>query len=325
LPGERACELTDEHSGAANAAGERQRGGLVTEVGGGRTTAAPGWYPDPDGARGLVRWWNGVSWSDVTTPAGPGVSVGAAFEPVRQHPVAPPSQPSVPVRPARRSPRTPLLVGVGVLALVVVLLLVGLFAGGSDQDDAGAPLVVPPVPAGPTFPPGTVRIVDADAGISYPFLGAGWYEYAQGPPEETATVAGQFFVTQDTLPDSPGEFIAQCTSGPVVDGYGWSGAASLEGTVQTIADSVRANYYPGPNERTVRRSEALTVDGAPAWVHEFDLSWDVAGYDASGERAALLLIDVGRPAPALLYLSIPNTHAELYGVIDRVLGAVEVL
>ena len=39
-----------------------------------------------------------------------------------------------------------------------------------------------------------------------------------------------------------------------------------------------------------------------------------------GERAALLLIDVGRPAPALLYISIPNTHAELYGVIDRVLG-----
>jgi hypothetical protein len=39
----------------------------------------------------------------------------------------------------------------------------------------------------------------------------------------------------------------------------------------------------------------------------------------------LLLIDVGRSAPALLYLSIPNTHAELYGVIDRVLGDVEVL
>ena len=36
---------------------------------------APGWYPDPDGAAGMVRWWNGISWSDVATPAGPGVSV----------------------------------------------------------------------------------------------------------------------------------------------------------------------------------------------------------------------------------------------------------
>ena len=49
------------------------------------------------------------------------------------------------------------------------------------------------------------------------------------------------------------------------------------------------------------------------------------GYDATGERAALLLIDVGRPAPALLYLSIPNTHAELYGVIDQVIKDVRVL
>ena len=60
-------------------------------------------------------------------------------------------------------------------------------------------------------------------------------------------------------------------------------------------------------------------------LYEFQLSWDVAGYDSSGERAALLLIDVGRPAPALLYISIPNTHAELYGVIDQVLLDVDVL
>ena len=73
------------------------------------------------------------------------------------------------------------------------------------------------------------------------------------------------------------------------------------------------------------RDEDRTVDGHAAHLYEFQLSWDVPGYDATGERAALLLIDVGRPAPALLYISIPNTHAELYGVIDRVLDAVEVL
>ena len=47
--------------------------------------------------------------------------------------------------------------------------------------------------------------------------------------------------------------------------------------------------------------------------------------EVEGERAALLLIDVGRPAPALLYISIPNTHAELYGVIDQLVAAVDVL
>jgi hypothetical protein len=73
------------------------------------------------------------------------------------------------------------------------------------------------------------------------------------------------------------------------------------------------------------RAEERTVDGHAAHLIEFQLSWDVPGYDASGERAALLLVDTGRPAPALLYISIPNTHAELYGVIDRVLEDVDVL
>ena len=101
--------------------------------------------------------------------------------------------------------------------------------------------------------------------------------------------------------------------------------STLASTTAAVADSVRGNYYPEPNERRVLRDEARTVDGRAAHLYEFQLAWDVAGYDATGERAALLLIDVGRPAPALLYISIPNTHAELYGVIDRLLDAVEVL
>jgi hypothetical protein len=300
----------------------------VTDAGGGqpdvRPTAAPGWYPDPDGAPGLVRWWNGGSWSDVTTPAGPGVSVGTAFEAPARPPAAPDAW-EAPEPPAR-SRRTALLIGASGLALlvVVVLVLVAVLGGGPVPDDDG-PVALPPSATGPAFPPGTVRIVDPAAGISYPFLGNGWFEFDLAAQYETAGVAGQYFVTQDDLPDSTGPFIAQCTSGPVVEGYGWTGPASLETTATTLADSVRSNYYPAPNERTVRRSAALTVDGAAAWVVEFDLSWDVPGYDATGERAALLLIDVGRPAPALLYLSIPNTHAELYGVIGRVLGDVDVL
>jgi hypothetical protein len=284
----------------------------------------PGWYADPDGAPGTVRWWNGSSWSDVTTPAGPGVAVG--------------SMPGRPDRwesgeelitgdpPASLGGRTRWVLGLGAVLLVVVVVVAAL-AGGSGADAppvSAAPSTGAAPSAPPQFPPGTIRIVDENAGISYPHLGDGWFEYDLAPKDETVGVAGQYFVTQDDPPDG-GLYLAECTSGPVADGFGWTGPASLRDTALTIARSERANYYPAPNEQRVLRDEPRTVDGHDAHLFEFQLSWDVPGYDATGERAAVLLVDVGRPVPALLFLSIPNTHAELYGVIDRVVEDVDVL
>jgi hypothetical protein len=289
--------------------------------------AQPGWYPDPDGAPGMVRWWNGVSWSDVAAPAGPGVVVRsspmlAPPQPVRPRP-APVAEP-----PAPRS-RTPLVVGLAVLALVVtvVVALVGSAGGGGASTaepplDTGSPTVAPPT--GQSFAPGTVRIIDSAAGISYPFLGEGWNQWTFGPQVETSQMVGQYFTTQEVTPGHT-SFIAQCTSGPLSEGYGWNGPATLGSTVESVADAVREYYYPAPNERKVMRDEPRTVDGHAAHLYEFQLSWHVPGYDSTGERAALLLIDVGKPAPALLYLSIPNTHAELYDDIDRVIKDVHVL
>jgi hypothetical protein len=290
----------------------------------------PGWYPDPDGAPGLVRWWSGSTWSDVTTPAGPGVDV--QWSPV----LAPPRPPElltsdpgpVPAGPRRRNPWLVPLLAVAVVAALVVGLVVHNSVGSptAGPTTAGPTTAGPalPGPAAPSFPPGTVRIIDQAAGISYPFLGQGWQEWPFGPQVETTQTAGQYFTTQEHTPDNT-SFIAQCTSGPLAEGYGWTGGASLKSTVTSVADLVRVAYYPAPNERRVMRDEARTIDGHAAHLYEFQLSWHVAGYDSTGERAALLLVDVGRPAPALLYISIPNTHAELYGVIDRLITAVKVL
>jgi hypothetical protein len=299
---------------------------VVAVTGPGRPAPPPGWYPDPDGTSGLVRWWNGESWSDVATAAGPGVDVQSS--PV----LAPPVRIPVP-EPPEESPsdgglRSGWVVGIALLVLVAVVGT-ALFLGRSGAEDQAtaespAPSAQPLPPAGPTFPPGTVRIIDEESGISYPFLGDGWYEFDLQMQAEVTAIAGQYFTTQDITPEGT-TFIAQCTSGPLAEGLGWAGPATLQSTTEVVADSVRVNYYPRPNERAVLRDEARTVDGHAAQLYEFQLSWDVPGYDASGERAALLLIDVGRPAPALLYISIPNTHAELYGVIDRVIDAVDVL
>jgi hypothetical protein len=273
-----------------------------------------------------VRWWNGVSWSDVATPAGPGVVVQTSPE------LAPRPGPAEypPVHVEGATPHQGVRAGwVVAIALVLLVAVVGggLLVGRSGSEDAAeaAPTTTPSAPStGSEFPPGTTRIIDDFAGISYPYLGTGWSEWDMGEQYETDRVAGQYFTTQEVTPDYS-RFIAQCTSGPLAVDFGWAGPDTLRATTATLAESVRANYYPGPNELRVMRDEARTVDGRAAHLVEFQLSWQVPGYDATGERAALLLIDVGRPAPALLYISIPNTHAELYGVIDQVIDAVDVL
>jgi hypothetical protein len=273
-----------------------------------------------------VRWWNGASWSDVATPAGPGVAVQSSPVLAPAAPLPSPVPPPAPAGASRSSARTAWIVGVSLLVLVAVVA-VAVFLGGSGSDpiaEAPATASVPAPPVGPEFPTGTVRIIDDAAGISYPYLGENWYEFDLGLQVEVTEISGQYFVTQDLTPDGS-TFIAQCTSGPLADGLGWAGPSTLQSTTLTVADSVRGNYYPAPNERTVLREEAREVDGRAAYLYEFQLAWQTPGYDASGERAALLLIDVGRAAPALLYLSIPNTHAELYGVIDRVIESVDVL
>ncbi|RZU32955.1 hypothetical protein BKA19_2670 [Blastococcus saxobsidens] len=276
----------------------------------------------------MVRWWDGGTWSDVMMPSGPGVAVrtapGAAQH--REVELSPADQAET-GRTPRRSAVWIALVAVVVLVGAVVGTLLALRPDGDRSDRTAAPSTsaVPSQPGGGSaFPSGMVRITDRAAGISYPYLGEGWSEFDLGLQLETTETTGQYFTTQEGTPDG-GIFISQCTSGPVAAEYGYAGPSTLQSTVTRLAASVRGNYYPGPNEREVLRDEARTVDGRAAHLVEFTLTWDVEGYDATGERAALLLIDVGRPAPALVYISIPNTHAELYGVIDRVLEDIDVL
>ncbi|MCV2488656.1 DUF2510 domain-containing protein [Geodermatophilus sp. YIM 151500] len=320
----------------------------------------PGWYPDPDGVPGLLRWWHGAGWADLTAPMGPGLSAGPGPPAERGYPAGPPDDESTagagaPGAPARRGGRR---VGwtLGGVLLVVVGLVVALVVGTSGDRDPVAngtspsaspspsplPSPLPPLPSPPLlpgplpeppqqepaartpFPPGTERVVDEAAGIAYPYLGEGWYRYDLGDRVETTSVTGQYLVTQE---DAAADllYFAECTSGPVADIIGYDGPDDLAPAALAMSEWKRLAYYPAPHSVAVLRDEPRTVDGRPAHLREFELSWDVRGYEAHGERVAVLLVDVGDPAPALLFVSVPDTHPDLYGVIDRVLEGVDVL
>ncbi len=305
-----------------------------------------GWYPDPEGRAGLERWWNGLGWSESvrTVPgtdstlsayaAGPARHIDpfeTPFQPPSRNPYQPPSgrdsdpeespSPKPGWQTRVRTQRSSWIGWAAGAAAVLVLIGIVVFVGGSNDPPANS--TTAGVPSVPTRPPGQTRIVDEEAGVAYPYLGPYWLEFVNEVVETTAT-AGQYIVTQDVVPDG-GQFIAQVTSGPLQPIFGYSGPSTFGSTILEVQESVRLNYYPSPNTIETLRDEPITVDGAPAYLLEFDLAWDVAGYDSTGERAALILIETGRAAPALMYVSIPNTHAELYGIVDRVIGEIDVL
>ncbi len=318
-------------------------------------TSTAGWYPDPEGRPGLERWWNGVGWSESIRPVSSSGTVLTAqnhdrvitqygtryasaigadtdywerqatpqgprpAESFQPEPAVPVSARQVGAGGGSRAAWIAGLVGAVVLVLIISVVI---FVGGSS-DDPGLPIATGGQTEAPSRPPGQTRIVDEEAGVAYPYLGAYWLEFVN-EVEETTSTAGQYIVTQEVVP-SGGQFIAQVTSGPLQATFGYAGPSTFAGTIAAVQASVRTNYYPAPNDIEVLRDEAVTVDGAAAYLLEFNLSWDVAGYDSTGERAALILIETGRPAPALIYISIPNTHAELYGIVDRVITEIDVL
>lgn len=294
-----------------------------------------GWYPDPEGRVGLERWWNGLGWSEsVRAKPGAGTTLTAyaaessTYRDPYQAERSSPASASASAG-AGDQPRVTVISGGGtgwigwIAGAVAVALLIAVVVIIGGSDDPAPTTTAGPPSAAPTRPPGETRIVDEAAGVAYPYLGTYWLEFDTEVTETTST-AGQYIVTQEVVPNG-GRFIAQVTSGPLQPFFQYSGPSSFDTTILEVQASVRLHYYPTPNTIETLRDEAITVDGASAYLLEFDLAWDVAGYDSTGERAALILIDTGRSAPALMYISIPNTHAELYGIVDRVIGEIDVL
>jgi hypothetical protein len=176
-----------------------------------------------------------------------------------------------------------------------------------------------PPPAGP-------RITDRDAGISYSQLPAPWQAWDRGPWQEgTLGVVfrqGYYFVTETY---AEGQYLASVLSGKVPATVGDSLSLDLQCAGRQVAEDVRNSYYPRPNEKEQTRSERTTVGGRPAWVSTFHLTFEAEGLEARGETVAVVLVDVGRPDAAVLYLSIPDTHQQFNPSIEKVVESIRPL
>jgi hypothetical protein len=246
--------------------------------------------------------------------------------------------------PARRS-----LVPFGVAALVtlaigliVVLVLVGtgFFAGDrqnplfsrADPEPSRPPLArLCPPPSTDPDPGGTElgpvagpRLADADSGISYLTLGPPWQPWDRsgwsGGTLGVTFGVGYYFITERY---SGGDYLASVLSGKVPATVGDSLTLNLECAGRQVAEDVRREYYPRPNVQEKVRDEQVVVGGRPAWVSTFHLTFQAAGLEARGEQVAVVLVDVGRPDAAVLYISIPDTHKQWDPQIDRIIASIQ--
>jgi len=252
-----------------------------------------------------------------------------------------------PGTPAPAKPRTLLWFGLAAsgalvagIAVILVLVSTGFF-GGSTRSGVGPfdgirpgpstpplarlcppPSGVPeargaaPVPAGP-------RVNDADAGISYLQLAAPWTTWDRGAwARGTLGVEfkqGYYFVTENY---PGGSYLATVLSGKVPATVGDSLSLDLECAGRQVSEDVRNAYYPIPNKKEQTVSEQTTLGGRPAWVSTFHLTFKEDGLAARGETVSVVLVDVGRPDAAVLYLSIPDTHEQLRPEIDKIVSSI---
>ena len=228
--------------------------------------------------------------------------------------------------------------------LVIVLMLgAGGYLGGNHEslfgpgtaDDPEAskpPLARLCPPASGTPAPGGSeaapiagpRLKDADSGISYSQLGAPWRIWDRGDwSQGTLGVefkTGYYFVTEHYV---DGDYLASVLSGKVPATVGDSLSLNLACAGRQVAEDVRRAYYPQPTVKNQARDEQVLVGGRPAWVSTFHLTFQAEGLSARGEQVAVVLVDVGRPDAAVLYISIPDTHEQLDPQIDRVIASIE--
>jgi hypothetical protein len=230
-------------------------------------------------------------------------------------------------------------IGGGTLAAaLVVMLLVAVTGGGASSarrllgaEPSRPPLAaLCPPPAGNPAPPGEIeapppgpRVVDPAAGISYADQPAPFRHWDQGTWSGGSLGVqfnvGYYFVTEQY---DGGSYLASVLSGAVPATVNDGLSLDLKCTGRQVAEDVRLSFYPKPNSKTVVKDEHTTLGGRPAWESVFRLKFHEPTLKATSELVAVVLIDVGRPSAAVLYVSIPNTVEQYESVIDKVVASV---
>jgi hypothetical protein len=293
---------------------------------------APGWYPDPAGTPGSLRYWDGSQWSTVTAdlhhqPAESGNSV-----------TTPPAKSG---SAAGRSRRQRLAVIIGVFAIVLTTVVgVTVFARAfrhvvntsaatatpSRLDDSSAtPTATPSTsPSATPTPKALVRCPKGDPVLraAHPIDGrvhGGNLSFEEQPTFESATIEQRFSFGYDVLQQSVTvsqnpPWIAQLAVGQLrgKDGF----VNDPRNTVESMAQCVITGnmYNPYLPTRTDIRSESLRIDGRSGWLIETEITVDRPDLNVKGDHVVVLVVRDGKNW-GFFFGAVPIGNAQLDAVL----------
>ena len=300
-------------------------------------SAPPGWYPDPAGAPGRYRFWDGQSWSPDTTDR------PDAAPPHQARPTGPPEFPASgppaavtshqKVRTGFGPPRRPwgwwlaaaaLLLAVVVIATLVVRTVGGSLLDGSDppgQDPTQQSCPRATTTTSPAVPSTGDRVRSGQ--LSYPRLPAPF----DAPVVDTRTPFGHDVQSQQAFversPDGRTTWVAWALIARLMAGDGFYGPQQ---GAEVVADCVVALFYNNHEiDRTDTRREAITVDGHEAYLIESHLTFDIPGIVAKGEIMIVVVVDVDAEGEAgLFYGTIPDTSPQFLPPVRAALAGLQV-
>jgi Protein of unknown function (DUF2510) len=298
--------------------------------------AVAGWYPDPAGVPGRYRYWDGSSWSTVTSA-----------DPRRPAPAESRASGSTPSEPSNREPtdrpapwrRRALMLGVlavAVSTVVAVAILIGNFrtlvdnplpSAAASPSELASPARTPTATQTPSATLSPVPLVRCPIGnpgqrAPHPIDGRVYggnlsFEaqttFERAAPEPRFSFA--YDVLQQTLPVSQNPaWIAQLAVGQLRASDGF--VHDARNTVESLAQCVVTGRMYGPYVPTRGdiRSESLSIDGRRGWLIESEITVDQRDLALLGDHVIFIVVRDGKDW-GFFFGAVPIGNAQLDAVL----------
>ncbi|MFI0404909.1 hypothetical protein [Actinomadura sp. 3N508] len=168
------------------------------------------------------------------------------------------------------------------------------------------------------------RVADVHSGLSYPRLAAPWKVPTKRNRLGTPGWSGQQILV--TEKNGGRLWYGQLLTGTLLPSLqsAYQGPGSIKNVAGLVAKGFEAQYYGFPHRSAPLASQPLNVDGHQGWLIASYLSYKREGVRATGEIYATAVIDTGRQAPAVVFVSMPNTHKRMYPDVNAFFAGLKI-